>query len=1199
MNKTAIKNFAIWARRKLISDITYKAGIIGISEKCILQPLSISTNNVQFFDIGTSKPTEISNDEIKQRDALVKRIKEKESTSDYKAAFQFVIEEVAYTWFNRLIAIRFMEVNEYLPSRIRVLSSETKGKSEPDMVTTPFDTDMEFSPYEKDRIMQLKDENKLDELFRMLFIKQCNKLNEVLPELFEKTSDYTEFLLNISFTDKDGIVSHLVNDIEEEDFTEAVEIIGWLYQYYNTEPKEEVFALLKKNVKITKERIPAATQLFTPDWIVRYMVENSLGRLWIDRERAISGISDKYLNGSYFGWKYYLEEAQQEESVNNELEKIRTEYKNLSLEDIKFIDVCMGSGHILVYAFDVLMKIYESQGYTQRDAVQSIINNNLYGLDIDDRAYQLAYFAVIMKARKYDRRFLTRGIAPKLYSIQESNNIKKSNLQYFGNSLNEMERNIAVQQMEYLLDVYHDAKEYGSILNVDVCDWDLLNRFLDDYNNKGQISIDNMNDEQSQSKLKELIAIAETMAQKYDVVVTNPPYMGTRGIGGKLVNYIKEKYLNSKADMFSVFIEKSILFTKKNGYCSLVTPESWMFITSFEALRKIVLNNCSISSLIHLGFNGFEVGFGTVTFTISRSSLDKFKGTYVDLNDYERDLDIAFIEQKNKNNIIVTPQTNFNKLPGLSMAYWATQGLIDAFNSKMISDFGRTRQGMATSDNNRFLRLWHEVKINNIEFESDGVIFSKSKWFPYNKGGGFRKWYGTSAHVINWEHDGKEVKAYAASLYGSYTRTIKNINEYFKEAIAWPYITSGNRFGARFQPKGFIFDVAGSSLFTSKDYMFYLCGLLSSKLVIKFMRIINPTMNYQVGDIAKIPVIYDVKYAEVINTLVQENIFIAKADWDSFETSWDFKRHPLTKNKSCLIKSYEEWNSICQNRFNTVKSNEEQLNSIFIEIYKMQDEISFEVDDDLITLYISNCETDIKSFISYAVGCIFGRYSLDVDGLAYAGGKWDSSKYTTFIPDNDNVIPITDEEYFKDDIVGLFVAFVKKVYGIETLEENLDFIAKALGNKGDTSREIIRNYFVKDFIKDHIKIYQKRPIYWLYDSGKQDGFKALIYMHRYNADTTGIVRVEYLHKMQRIYMSEIDRMQDMAENSTQAREIAQAEKRKEKLVKQLKETKEYDEKIAHIALSRIEIDLDDGVKVNYEKVQTGKDGKKLSILHKI
>ena len=1198
MDKTAIKRFAVWARRKLIGDITYKAGILGINEKGIANPEDISTGSVQIFDIGIGKPIEIYDKEIEQRDALVRRIKEKENTSDYKSAYQYVMEDVAYTWFNKLIAIRFMEVNDYL--QVRVLSSRTSGKSEPDMVTAPFDTDMEFSPYEKDRIIQLKYENKLDELFRMLFIKQCNKLNDVLPELFEKTSDeklkkigYAELLLNISFTDEDGIVNHLINDINEEDFAEAVEIIGWLYQYYNTEPKEEVFAMLKKNIKITRECIPAATQLFTPDWIVRYMVENSLGRLWLERERAASGASDEYLNGSCYAWRYYLEDAKQEEEVNIELEKIRGEYKSLNPEDIKVIDPCMGSGHILAYAFDVLMQIYESQGYTKRDAVQSIIENNLYGLDIDDRSYQLAYFAVMMRARKYDRRFLTRGIKPRLYSIQESNTIPKSFLNYYGNHLNDIEKDTAMQQMEYLLDIFWDAKEYGSILNIDSCDWKLLSRFVEDYHSDDQTSLESLEAEKAQEKLKKLIQIAEGMAQRYEVVVTNPPYMGTRGIHDKLADFIKRSYPNSKADIFSVFIERCISYTKKNRYCSLVTPESWMFISSFEELRKVLLRNYTITSLNHLGFNGFEAGFGTTAFVILKSSIRRFNGTYVDLGAYEKDLNIAFMTEERK----AALQSSFEKLPGTPIAYWATKELTDAFNNKQVSDFGRTRQGMATSDNNRFLRLWHEVNYNNIEFGSEKKANSKSKWFPYNKGGGFRKWYGTAAYVVNWENDGEEVKAYAASLYGNYTRTIKNISEYFKEAIAWPYISSGDRFGARYQPKGFIFDVAGSSLFTTKQYIFYLCGLLSTKLAVQFMRIINPTMNYQVGDIAKIPVVYDSKFSNVINGIVKENISIAKEDWDSFETSWDFVRHPLIFDRGSMQKQFAQWVNACNNRFNTVKYNEEQLNRVFNDIYRV--ELADEVDDNLITLYRPNYQTDIKSFISYAVGCMFGRYSLDVGGLTYAGGEWDSSKYATFTPVKDNCIPITDEEYLENDIVGLFVAFVKKVYGEDTLEANLDFIAEALGNRGSTSREVIRKYFIKDFYRDHVKTYQKRPIYWLYDSGKQCGFKALVYMHRYDATTTGIVRVDYLHKIQKIYMNEIDQMKYIIKNSTQPHEIAMAENRKEKLLKQFKETKEYDEKIAHMALSRIEIDLDDGVKANYEKVQIGRDGTKINILARI
>jgi len=1217
MNKTAIKDFAIWARRKLISDITYKAGVIGINEKCILQPLPISTDNVQFFDIGTGKPTEISNHEIKQRNALVNRIKEKESTSDYKTAFQFVIEEVAYTWFNRLVAIRFMEVNDYLPSRIRVLSSETKGKSEPDMVTTPFDTDMDFSPYEKDRIVQLKDENKLDELFRMLFIKQCNKLNEVLPELFEETSDYTEFLLNISFTDKDGVVSHLINDISEDDFNietkdengnvnGQVEIIGWLYQYYNTEPKEEVFALLKKNVKITKERIPAATQLFTPDWIVRYMVENSLGRLWVDGHPNTE-LKEK--------WKYYLDEAEQEEDVKIELDKIKDEYRKINPEDIKIIDPCMGSGHILVYVFDVLMQIYESQGYTQRDAVRAIIENNLYGLDIDDRAYQLAYFAVMMKARKYDRRFFTRRISPRLYSIQESNSIKKPYLTYYGNSLNKTERSIAIQQMENLLDTYFDAREYGSILNVDVCDWNLLNQFIDDYKPEEQISMDDMGSDQLQENMKNIIYIAETMSQKYDVVITNPPYMGSSGMNPRVSNYVNKNYPESKSDLFAVFIEKCLLMAKQNFYTAMITQHVFMFLSSYEKLRAKLLNYDFIN-MAHLGARAFEEIGGevvqTTSFVLRKSNIKDYKAMFARLVDYnsQQGKEIAFLE---KNDLYTAQKESLSKIPGSPIAYWVSENFIKAFeNGEALGKKAISRNGMKTGENERFVRQWFEIDSNKFKYDAQTYVEaleSKAKWFPYNKGGEYRKWFGNNDYVVNWENEGREV-----IKNGKMDK--RNVQDYplelkFTPSASWGLISSGK---PSFRYKQYnISDIAGMSFYTNKDDVLYYLAFCNTPIANQMLQILAPTINYQAGDIGRLPLyVVDDKYRDIINN-VEQNISISKTDWDSFETSWDFEKHPLITYKSGagyadipmeqwqfrIADVFRSWEINTEAQFNILKVNEEELNRIFIEIYGLQDELTPEVEDKDVTVRKADLQRDIKSLISYAVGCMFGRYSLDVDGLAYAGGEWDDNKYTTFIPDEDNCIPITDEEYFEDDIVGLFVAFVKKVYGIETLEENLDFIAKALGNKGDTSREVIRNYFVKDFYKDHLKIYQKRPIYWLYDSGKQDGFKALIYMHRYNADTTGIVRVDYLHKMQKIYMGEIDRMQDMVENSTQAREIAQAEKRKEKLIKQLKETKEYDEKIAHIALSRIDIDLDDGVKVNYEKVQTAQDGKKLDILGKI
>lgn len=1151
MNKTAIKNFAIWARNKLISEITYKASLVGISEKGISAPLPTSTDNIQFFDIGTGKPTEIANEEVKQRVALVSRIKDKEKTSDYKTAFQFVMEEVAYTWFNRLVAIRFMEVNEYLPSKIRVLSSEMQGKTEPDMVTTPFDTDMEFSAYETDRIMQLKDENKLDELFRMLFIKQCNKLNELLPELFEKTNDYTEYLLNISFTDKDGIVAHLVTDIEEKDFTEAVEIIGWLYQYYNTEPKEQVFANLKKNIKITKDNIPAATQLFTPDWIVRYMVENSLGRLWVE------GHENDSLKSK---WHYYLEEAEQEESVKAELEKIRADYKNNKLEEIKLIDPCMGSGHILVYAFDVFMDIYESQGYTERDAAQSIIENNIYGLDIDERAYQLAYFALIMKARKYDRRFLTRGIAPQVYCPKG----------------------------------YADGEDYGSLLQVD----ELENKPQE----PAELTLFNMDWEKDINTWN----FRRLLNQKYDVVVTNPPYMGGSGMSAKLSDFVKKNYPDSKSDMFACFIEKGNKMLKSNGYNTMVTMQSWMFLSSFEKMRETIISTKTISNLMHMENMVMGIAFGTAVANIRNAKIKGYKGTYnhITMKDIGENGEPTEFPVK-ENRFAQVSTENFSKIPGSPIAYWVSHNFIKAFeNGTILGSIADSKQGIATADNNKYLRLWFECNKSNINFKCENhgsAELSNCKWYPYNKGGEFRKWYGNNDYVVNWKNDGLELRNDKKAV-------LRNKDFYFKPCFSWSLISSSVA-AFRYKPIGHLFDVAGMSCFSNKDLK-YLLALCNTNIVMRILQVIAPTINYQCGDIANIPVIISDQHKPHIDELAEQNISLSKTDWDSFETSWDFVKHPLVQGafklslenslaEKYIEASYMNWEKECDVRFNTLKANEEELNRIFIEIYGLQDELTPEVQDKDVTVRKADLSRDIKSFVSYAVGCMFGRYSLDVDGLAYAGGDWDDSKYKTFIPDTDNVIPITDEEYFADDIVGLFVAFVKKVYGEDTLEENLDFIAKALGNKGDTSREIIRNYFVKDFYKDHVKTYQKRPIYWLYDSGKQDGFKALIYMHRYNSDTTGKVRVDYLHKMQRTYMSEIDRMQDMIDNSQNPREVAQSEKRKEKLIKQLKETKDYDEKIAHLALSRIAIDLDDGVKVNYDKVQTAQDGKMLNVLGKI
>lgn len=1196
MNKTAIKNFAIWARKKLIADISYKAGLLGITDKEIKSPLPQSTRDVEFYDISTKEPYSISGIEIEQRKKLAEVIQERMERSDYKSAFNNVIEEVAYTWFNRLIAVRFMEVNDYLPSRVRVLSSDSNGKSEPDLVTSPFDADLEYSQDEKEQIIKLKNNNELDKLFQMLFIKQCNALNAFLPELFEQTSDYTELLLNVSFTDQEGVVYHLVHDIPESDFAVKeggqVEIIGWLYQYYNTELKDETFALLKKNVKITKERIPAATQLFTPDWIVRYMVENSLGRLWLE------GHPNDELRA---GWKYYLDEAEQEPEVQAQMEAIREQYKLMKPEDIKVIDPCMGSGHILVYAFDVLMQIYESYGYSQRDAAKSILEHNLYGLDIDKRAYQLAYFAVMMKARQYNRRILNGETKCHLYAIQESNGINREQLKYFGVGMDESERNMALHQMEYLLDTMHDAKEYGSILIIDNLRWDLLEEFIERAYLDGQVTADTVDLDITQVKLRQLVQIAAAMAQKYDVVVTNPPYMGNKGLNAKISEYLQTYYTDYKSDTFSAFIIRCGEMAKPNGFVGLFSPYVWMFIQSYEKLRNNLYSTKNITTLIQFEYSAFEEATVPVCTFVYQNSKTGESGIYFRLVDYRGGMEVQRVKtleaiSNSQCGYRFTVSTeNFKKIPGCPVAYWASDSMLQAFDrGKRLSSIVDVKSGLSTTNNDLFLRYWYEVSKDNIGFKLNTIDETKDlsfKWYPIAKGGNYRKWYGNNDYVVNWQDNGRDIKQATKGAAGG---RIVSPEYYFKKIVTWSGISSGEP-SMRISENA-IFGGGAKALYSINNYKQYL-AFLNSVVALKMLQMLSPTLNYEAGHIGSLPLLplNDERIASIVDDCLQ----ISRTDWDAFETSWDFKRHPLISGDRTVSTAFGRWEIEAAERFDTLKANEEELNRKFIDIYGLSDELTPEVQDKDVTVRHADLGREIRSLISYAVGCMFGRYSLDVGGLAYAGGDWDSSKYTTFIPDKDNVIPITDEEYFEDDIVGLFSAFLKKTFGEETLEENLDFIAKALGNKGNTSREVIRNYFLKDFFKDHCKIYQKRPIYWLFDSGKADGFKALVYMHRYNADTIGNLRIDYLHRMQRVYDSEIARMQETIDNSGNAREVAAATKRKEKLTKQLKETKEYDEKIAHLALARKEIDLDDGVKVNYEKVQTAGDGKKYEILAKI
>lgn len=1216
MNKTAIKNYAIEARKKLISEITYRAGLVGITKRGIAEPIH-KADGIEMYDIGSSDPYTIKGEQVKQRKSLALKVKEK--------GFDNVIEEVAYTWFNRIIAIRFMEVNDYLPTRVRVLSSETTGKVEPDIVTEAPNIDLGLTSVEIDEILQLKHDNKLDELFRMLFVRQCNALNAVLPELFEKTSDYTELLLSISYTNDDSIVRLLNDSIKEEDFNinvnGQVEIIGWLYQYYNTELKDDTFSKLKANVKIAKECIPAATQLFTPGWIVKYMVENSVGRLWIERLESSYGYTypiEYSLNDSEGkrtidvlkdNWKYYLEDSEQSDDVLFDIEKIRESYRDIRPEDIKIIDPCMGSGHILVYAFEVIMDIYKSCGYDEREAARLIIQKNLHGFDIDCRAYQLAYFAVMMKARSYNRRILNDSITHNLslsyafdktkYAIDVANHIiDKTEL--------DMNKSELKDAIIYLLNMNEDVSEFGSLVNMDQLDFDKIEDAIEKLSKESIIG--------DFKNILPLLKQAKILSQKYDVVITNPPYMGNKGMSTKLSSYVQENYPDSKSDLFAVFIERCAQMNKSNGFQAMITQHSWMFLSSYEKLRqKLILKD--IINMAHLGSRAFEEISGevvqTTAFILRNSNIECYNASYVRLIDYDNAQikEEMFLKSENRHTY---PKVNFSKIPGTPLAYWVSKNIIRAFKEGVpLIDLAKARQGMASSDNKRFVRSWHEVSITNLAFgckNNEEAINSNRKWFPYNNGGEYRKWYGCNFDVVNWEKDGYEVKEYAASLYKSYTRTIKSISCYFNKGATWNAITGSGQLSVRYFGYGYIFSNAGMAAFeeNSKFSIEMLIGYLNSKVTYTFLQCLSPTLNFNQGDIARIPIIFNDSKKSCIIKLVTENISLSKVDWDSYETSWDFSKHPFLNLKGKTIdQSFNNWERFAAKQFYKLKANEEELNFIFIEIYGFQDEITPEVDEKDVTIRKADLERDIKSFISYAVGCMLGRYSLDIEGLAYAGGEWDSSKYKTYTPDADNVIPITDEEYFNDDIVGRFIEFVKISFGADTLEENLDFIANALGNKGNTSREVIRQYFIKDFYKYHVKTYQKKPIYWLFDSGKENGFKALIYMHRYNQDTVGRVRVDYLHRIQKAIESAISRADMVIEGSTNPSQKAKAVKEKEKLVKQLAETRIYDAAIGHIAAQRIAIDLDDGVAVNYAKFQgvevssEGKKASKIDLLGKI
>jgi hypothetical protein len=1153
MNKRALKEFAVYARNELRSQIALRAQAFGITPKG--SPVLVT--GADYVEINGKKLP------LSYKNGLQKLLKEIETKG-----YDQVIEEVAYTWFNRLIAIRYMEVHNYLPSKIRVLSSETKGKIDPDILTDYQYADL---PVNKEKIASLLQQGKREEAYRKLLIAQCNELHDIMQFLFEKLDDYTELLLPESLLHADSLINKLGKELEDKNF-EHVEVIGWLYQYYMSEKKEQVGGL--KNTAVKKEDLPVVTQLFTPKWIVQYMVQNSLGKLYDEWKPENHLTKD---------WEYYLKSS----------EKLPIP-ENISLEEIKVIDPACGSGHILVYAFDLLYDMYLEAGYPEREIPRLIIEKNLYGLDIDKRAVQLASFALMMKGQEKYRRFLKKATDLKLniHEFIDSEPISEEALAFFGEKVGDVSWVAALQEK------FENAKQFGSLLVPDEQASFYLKYIgaIESYDVNEVELLEETYIIELKEKLLPLLNQAYLLAIRYEVVVTNPPYHNK--YNPVLKKFMNDNYKDYKSDLYSAFIYRCTQMTVENGFAALMTPFTWMFISSHEKLRKYIIENQSISSLIQLEYSAFtEATVPICTFVIQNQTQSSV-GEYIRLEDFKgADLQPKKVKEAVKNKVdyrYSCDSKQFKDIPGSPIAYWASPKVREIFKQNPpLKEFAEPRQGLATSDNNRFLRLWHEVNHLNIGFgckSSQEAQESKKKWFPYNKGGEFRKWYGNQEYLINWENDGKEVKDYAAKLYKSYTRTIKNIPYYFKEGITWSFVSSA-KFGVRYSPVGFIFDVGGSSAFPDKNYLYFLTSFLISKIAFHLLQYLNPTLNYQVGNIKALPIVINESYKNKIDKLTIESINYSKTDWDSFETSWDFKQHPFLTYRGeakTLEECYANWEAHAEKQFRQLQKNEEELNRIFIELYGLQDELTPEVPDEEVTVRRADRVRDAKSFLSYCIGLMMGRYSLDVEGLAYAGGEWDASKYKTFQPDKDGIIPLTETAYFEDDVITRLQELLILMFGEDTLAENLRWLAESLTMKNnETPTERLRRYFFDEFYADHCKIYQKRPIYWMAESGSKKGFRALFYLHRYTPETLATMRFTYVQNLQEKLRQEQKRLeQDLINPDLSAAMKKRYEKQLNQIKAQQEELVEFDKKLAELANQRIALDLDDGVVVNYEKLKT-------------
>lgn len=1131
MDKNAIKKYAVWARRELISRVSQRAALYEITDKGYGDASADSV-------LGRV----MSAEEKRQRQALIAQIREK--------GYEQAMEEIAYTWFNRFIALRFMEVNGYLPSRVRVFTDD-ENNFKPQILAEAIN--MELDGLDMEKVYALKNANDDDALFKYMIIVQCNALSGILPGMFQRISDYTELLFPDNLLREGSVIEQMVAMIPEADWTDQVQIIGWLYQYYNTEPKDKVFADLKKNIKISKENIPAATQLFTPDWIVRYMVENSLGRLWLE------GHPNDELKTS---WKYYLDEAEQEPDVQAQLAEIRKEYAALKPEDILAIDPCQGSGHILAYMFDVLVQIYESYGYTAREAAASIVEHNIWGLDIDDRASQLAYFSVMMKARQYDRRFFSRGLQPHVFAIVESNNIDPHCIEYFVAGRKELQT-----AMDILVKEMHDAKEYGSILNVSCVDFEMLYSRFDEIQNEVVPGIYSYH---ALDSLLPFVRVAQSLAQKYHAVITNPPYMGGSNMSPRLLDLLREHYDDAKGDLYAVFIQRIMGMLLPYGFEAMVTMHTWMFISSFEKFRRNILNR-NIVNIAHHGSKAFENDVGTivqtVSFVIRNCRVPNYSALYEKLTDYGNSSAKDDALKSRTCEIYQQKNETFRMIPGSNLSYWLDEHLLNAFSNERIETVALSDGQTKTGDNDKYLRRIWEVNPDSIG--------RNKKWAFIAKGGSFRKWYGNIDTVIDWSETArKHYKAdHVARIAPEYI--------WFKHGFVFNHIAESEKFGVREIDTNTLFETAAPAIFIDDERkLLYIMGYLNTWIAREVIIAFNPTFNTNVRDITTQPIIWAEK-DDMDNVIhhVKGCIRICKEEWDSFETSADFLGHPLVKMQETLIsKAEEKWARVCAQRNKDAEELEVWINDFFTRLYHLENS-NMNSTINLARLYNANPQSDVKSLISYAVGCIFGRYSLDEPGIIFAGGEWNGSRYISLKPDEDAILPICDDEYFNDDIVGRFISFIEVVFGKDSLEQNLQYIADVLGGKG-SSREVIRNYFLNGFYVDHLKTYQKRPIYWLFDSGKKNGFKCLIYMHRYQPDTIARIRTDYVHEQQSRYRTAIADLESRITNAGTGERV-KLSKQLSKLQDQAEELRVYEEKIHHLADQMIRIDLDDGVKHNY------------------